>query len=52
MKHRRKQRTLPKAFTFYSGERGEKGIDGLSDGGVGLSFNRMVQVGGLTGKVS
>lgn len=26
MKHRRKQRTLPIAFTFYSGESGEKGI--------------------------
>lgn len=38
MKHRRKQRSLPIAFTFYSGERGGTGVYGLSDGGVGLSF--------------
>lgn len=28
-----------------------KGIYGMSDGGAGLSFNRMVQEGGLTGKM-
>lgn len=46
-----KKTTLPVTPAFYSGE-GGKGIYGLSGGGAGLSFNRTVQEGGLTGKVS